>query len=117
MRAIRTIKTKPAKVKKVKFQFLAYVKTARLVTKANPKQYKVKRHLSNYVYELLLMAGYKLTGRISYPKGGECYGLSNGTEHVVVSDVGDFPWYLGDTLIDVVPTPMTVFRQCPVELR
>ena len=117
MRAIRTIKTKPAKVKKVKFQFLAYVKTARLVTKANPKQYKVKRHLSNYVYELLLMAGYKLTGRISYPKGGECYGLSNGTEHLTVSDCGAFPWNLGDTLIEVVTQPMTTFHQCQIELR
>jgi len=117
MRAIRTIKTKPAKVKKVKFQFLAHVKTARLITKERPNQYKVKKRMSTSVGEMLRLAGYKLTGRISYPKGGECYGLSNGTEHVVVSDVGDFPWYLGDTLIDVVPTPMTVFRQCPVELR
>ncbi len=117
MKAIRSVKTKPAKAKKVKFQFLAHVKTARLVTKSNPKQYKVKRHLSNYVYELLLMAGYKLTGRISYPKGGECYGLSNGTEHLTVSDCGAFPWNLGDTLIEVVRMPMLTFHQCPIELR
>ena len=117
MRAIRTIKTKPVKVKKVKFQFLAHVKTARLITKERPTQYKVKKKLSNYVYETLLFAGYNLTGRISYPKGGECYGLSNGTEHLTVSDCGAFPWNLGDTLIEVVPTPMTTFHQCPIELR
>ncbi len=117
MNAIRVIKTKPAKVKKTKFQFLAHVKTARLITKERPKQYKVKKKLSNYVYETLLLAGYKLTGRISYPKGGECYGLSNGTEHLTVSDCGAFPWNLGDTLIEVTTQPMTTFHQCPIELR
>ena len=117
MRVVRSIKTKTVKTKKVKFQFLAYVKTARLITKERPNQYKVKKRMSTSVGEILRLAGYKLTGRISYPKGGECYGLSNGTEHLTVSDCGAFPWNLGDTLIEVVPTPMTTFHQCPIELR
>lgn len=117
MKAIRVSKVKPTKVKKTKFQFLAHIKTARLITKEQPTRYKVKKRMTDYAKNILLSAGYKVTGRISYPKGGECYGLSNGTEHLTVSDMGAFPWNLGDTLIEVMQFPMTTFHQCPVELR
>lgn len=111
-----TVTTRKLSNRKPKTGIKAIVPKARVVNKADPSLLRVTRVMSETVVQWFQFAGWTVEGRLRYSKGGQCVGLTKGTEHVSVEDTGKFPWYLGDTTIRV-GLVMTTFRDAPIELR
>lgn len=78
--------------------------TTKLIKKAIPRVRKFKdklrvKNLQSFdVARLLTKDGWKQIGRVDYDKGTE-YGFQKGTSFVKIADWGEFPYYLGDTLV------------------
>jgi hypothetical protein len=115
------MKTKTApKSKKVAHSFLLSVPKARKVTPkpcydgyVAPEYYKVKGRASDQVMHDLLADGWVVEGKI-WRANNTTYGMVKGEDHIVVTDSGKPPYYLGDTNIELARC--TRFEDIPVRL-
>jgi hypothetical protein len=73
-------------------------KARRIVGSGN--KFLIKNLQSGQVESHLKSAGWKVEGRHDY-NNGTTYGMTNGKEHVVFSDSGKYPYFLGDTEIQI----------------
>ena len=103
-------------MKKIRPAFLSVVSNARLISKSQPTKYRVKKQMADVVRNSLKLFGWKEEGRIIYSNGRECFGMTNGEEHITVTDVGVGFNDFGGTEIDVVVVPMTIVRNHQVYL-
>jgi hypothetical protein len=112
--------TKAPKAKKVAHSFLLSVPKARKVTRKGlygytpTDAYKVKNEQSDTVMRDLLAGGWTVEGKI-WRENNTTYGMVKGDEHIVVTDTGKPPYYLGDTLIEL--STCTRFEEHTIQLR
>jgi hypothetical protein len=111
---------KVKKAKKVAHPFLLSVPKARKVTRKGlygytpPDSYKVKGCQSDEVMRDLLAGGWVVEGKI-WRENNTTYGMVKGDDHIVVTDTGKPPYYLGDTLIEL--SMCTRFEEHTIQLR
>ncbi len=77
-------------------------------------QFKIKDRQSREVMHSLKAAGYKVEGEIN-TENNTTFGMVKGNEHIIVTDSGKYPFYLGDTTIRI--GTMTQRYDAPINLR
>ena len=78
------------------------------------KGYTLKDVQSRETMHILKAAGFVIEGEID-TENNTTFGMVNGDEHIVVTDSGKYPYYLGDTTIR--PGYCTIYRVSPINLR
>ena len=96
----------------MKPNFLKVLRKARKV--AGETYFKVKGRQSREVMNDLKSAGYVIEGEVN-TENNTTYGMVKGDEHIVVSDTGKWPFYLGDTKIRI--GTMTQRYDAPINVR
>jgi len=96
----------------MKHNFQKVLPKARRV--AGETYFKVKDRQSREVMQTLKSAGYVVEGEVN-TENNTTFGMVKGNEHIVVSDSGKYPFYLGDTTIRI--GTMTQRYDAPINLR
>ena len=76
--------------------------------------YKIKNAFCRDVANALKSAGYVVEGETT-TENNTTFGMVRGDEHIIVSDAGKWPFFLGDTTIRI--GVMRQFRDAPINLR